>query len=106
MLNDENVSLPELSLFDGAGLSNILVTCDEVESVRKALPIGKATGPDAINNCLLRELAHELSPPLCSLFNQSLILGIVRTFGKKHMCVLFQRVVIEQLSQTIGLSRC
>ena len=72
MLNDENVSLPELPLFDGVELSNIVVTCDEVESVLKALPIGKATGPDGINNCILRELAHELSPPLCSLFNQSL----------------------------------
>ena len=87
MLNDENVSLPELPLFDGVGLSNIVVTCDEVESVRKALPIGKATGPDGINNCILRELAHELSPPLCSLFNQSLILGIVPDIWKEaHVC--------------------
>ena len=87
MLNDENVSLPELPLFDGVGLSNIVVTCDEVESVLKALPIGKATGPDGINKCILRELAHELSPPLCSLFNQSLILGIVPDIWKKsHMC--------------------
>ena len=87
MLNDENVSLPELPLFDGVGLSNIVVTCDEVESVLKALPIGKATGPDGINNCILRELAHELSPPLCSLFNQSLILGIVPDIWKEaHVC--------------------
>ena len=76
MLNDKNVSLPELPLFDGVGLSNIVVTCDRVESVLKALPIGKAMGPDVINNCILRRLAHELSPPLCSLFNQSLNLGI------------------------------
>ena len=27
MLIDENVSLPELPLFDGVGLSNIVVTC-------------------------------------------------------------------------------
>ena len=106
MLNDENVSLPELPLFDGVGFSNIIVTCDEVESVLKTLPIGEATGPDGINNCILRELAHELSSPLCSLFNQSLNLGIVPDILKKHMCVLFQRVVIEQLSQTIVLSRC
>ena len=87
MLNDENVSLPELPLFDGVVLSNIVVTCDEVESVLKALPIGKATGPDGINNCILRELAHELSPPLCSLFNQSLILGIVPDIWKEaHVC--------------------
>ena len=66
--------------------ANIVVTCDEVESV-KALPIGKATGPDGINNCILRELAHELSPPLCTLFNQSLILGIVPDIWKEaHVC--------------------
>ena len=29
MLNNENVSFPELPLFDGVGLSNIIVTCDE-----------------------------------------------------------------------------
>ena len=66
MLNDENLSLP-VPLFDGVGLRNIVFTCDEVESVLKALPIGKAMGPDGITNCILRKLAHELSPPLCSL---------------------------------------
>ena len=87
MLNDENVSLPELPLFDGVGLSNIVVTCDEVVSVLKALPIGKAMGPDGINNCILRELAHELSSPLCSLFKQSLVLGIVPDIRKEaHVC--------------------
>ena len=29
MLNDENISLHELPLFDGVGLSNIVVTSDE-----------------------------------------------------------------------------
>ena len=87
MLNDKNVSLPELPLFNGDGLSNIVVTCDEVESLLKALPIGKATGPDGITNCILRELAHDLSPPLCSLFNQSLILGIVPDiWNEAHVC--------------------
>ena len=62
-------------------LSNIVVTA------LKALPIGKARGPDGINNCTLRELAHELSSPLCSLFNQSLILCIVQDIWKEaHVC--------------------
>ena len=39
MLNDENVTLPELPAFDDAGFNNIVVTNDEVESVLKALPI-------------------------------------------------------------------
>ena len=33
-------------------------------------------GTDDINNRTLRELAHELSYPVCSLFNHSLRLGI------------------------------
>ena len=69
--------LPELPLFDGVRVSNIVVTCDEVESVLKALPIGKATGKDGINKCILRELTHDLLSPRCSLFNQFLILSIV-----------------------------
>ena len=87
MLNDETASLPVLPPFDGVGLSNIVVTSDNVESVLKALPIGKATGPYGINNCILRELAHELSSPLCSLFNQSLSLRIVPDIWKEaHVC--------------------
>ena len=87
MLNDEKASLPELSQFDGVGLSNSIVTSDEVESVLKALPIGKATGPDGINNCILGELAHELSSPLYSLSNQSLSVGIVPDIWKEaHVC--------------------
>ncbi len=38
----------------------------------KALPLGKACGPDAVNNKVLRELSTELSVPLCDLFNTSL----------------------------------
>ena len=38
-------------------------------------------------NCILRELAHELPSPLCSLFNQSLSLGIVPDIWKEaHVC--------------------
>ena len=82
-----NVSLPELPLFDGVvGLSNIVVTRDEVEYVLKALSIGKATCPDGINNCIVRELAHELFSSLCLLFNQSISLGIVPNIWKANVC--------------------
>ena len=86
MLNDENVTLPELPPFDDAGFNNIVVTTDEVESVFKALPIC-----DGVNNCILGELAHMLSTPLWSLFNQSLSLGIVPNI----MCVLLRRAVMK-----------
>ena len=43
----------------------------------KTLPVAKASGPDGLSNRVLRELSKELSVPYCSLFNQSLRVGIV-----------------------------
>ena len=54
----------------------------EIEVILKSLLIGKAAGPDGISNQFLRELATELSFPLCSLFNQSLQTGTFPDFGK------------------------
>ena len=39
---------------------------------KETLPVGKASGPNAISYRILRELSSELSTPLCSLFNHSL----------------------------------
>ena len=62
-----------------------------MESVLKSLPLGKAVGPDGINNRILRELAHELSNPLCSLINQSLRIGIFPDSWKDaHVCPIFK----------------
>ena len=69
--------LPDLPPFDGVGCSNNVGLNDEVESVLKTLLNGKLTGSDEINKCILKELAHKLSSPLCSLFNHSLSLGFV-----------------------------
>ena len=60
-----------------AALSNIVLTSDEVESVLKSLPVGKAVGPDGISYRVLKELSMEISPALCGFFNQSLYTGIV-----------------------------
>ena len=78
---------PDLPPFDGVGLSNNAGLNDEVESVLKTLLNGKLTGPDEINNCILKELAHELSSPLCPLFNHSLSYGFVSDRWKEaHVC--------------------
>ena len=70
--------LPDLH-FDTAEpqLSHIVLSPYEVERVLETLPIGKASGPNAISNRILRELSSELSIPLCSLFNHSLHTGCV-----------------------------
>ena len=57
----------------GFTLNSMSITGDEVESVLKALQTGKASGPDAINNIILKELAKPLSFPLSDLFDASLI---------------------------------
>ena len=64
-----------LTAMSNSSLSNLVIIPTEVESVLKSLLLGKAVGSDNINNPTLRELAHELSFPKCSLHNQSLPLG-------------------------------
>ena len=58
-------------------LSHIALSPNEVERVLEALPVVKASGPNAISNRILQELSSELSTPLCSLFNHSLHIGCV-----------------------------
>ena len=48
----------------------------EVENVLKSLKTGRATGPDHINNRILKELSRPLSP-LCELLNFSVSSGKV-----------------------------
>ena len=54
----------------------------EVETMLKSLQLGNATGPDAINNRVLKELAKPLSFPLSDLFNFSLTSGKVPLIWK------------------------
>ena len=69
----------------------MVLTPDEVQSVLKCLPIGKATGPDEVSNRILRELSSELSIPLCNLFNKSLADGKVPNIWKEaFVCAAFK----------------
>ena len=74
----QNAEIPEIHSYPvDSPLSNIVLISDEVESVLKSLPVGKAVGPDGISNRVLNELSREISPALCGFFNQSLYTGIV-----------------------------
>ena len=44
----------------------------DVLDVLKTLKLGKASGPDGINNRILIEADGQLAPHLCDMFNQSL----------------------------------
>ena len=82
-LDDSNANLPaDLNIQDFT-LNSISITANEVESVLKAHQTGKASGPDAINNKILKELAKPLSFPLSYLFNASFIKGQVRALLKQ-----------------------
>ena len=76
ILNDQNAVLPNVTPYAVMShLANIVLNPSEVKSVLKYLATGKATGPNGLNNRVLKELANEISNPLCSLFNYSLSFG-------------------------------
>ena len=83
VLDENNNSLPPLSDLPAFKFDSISVSSDEVTSVLTFLNIGKASGPDSINNRLLKELAQLLTPPLKDLFNHSLTIGKVQSIWKQ-----------------------
>ena len=91
LLNDQNARIPNNACYINSFLSNLVITPPEVESVLKSLPLGKAVGSDDVNIRILREIAHELSYPLCFLINQSLRLGIYPdTWKDALVCPIFK----------------
>ena len=57
-------------------LDSITITPAEVLDVLRTFRLGKASGPDGINNHILREVALQISNPLGLIYNQSLNTGI------------------------------
>ena len=78
VINDQNVEVPDVVNHTFISeLDIVILTADEVRSVLKSLPIGKASGPDDISNRILKELADQIAIPLTSIFNQSIADGKV-----------------------------
>ena len=88
LLNDQDAVLPDLPRSSvESQLQSIVVTPSEVELVLETLSIGKASGPNGLNNRIIRTLSHELSYPFCSLFNQSLHRGVVpNSYKEANVC--------------------
>ena len=63
-----NVTLPAPTVT----IDSIHLETQEFYSILKTLQIGKACGPDMINNRILREIADSVSPVLTDIFNTSL----------------------------------
>ena len=77
LLDDSQATLPQTVKNTTYKLDSIIVTPEEVRDTLQSLPIGKAAGPDLINNRILKELAQPLALPLSDLFNMSLSSGSV-----------------------------
>lgn len=75
-LDDSGATLPDFTPPDRQTLNNIQITPDEVRSVLQTLKLGKSSGPDNINNRVLKEIAYPVSKPLSDLFNYSLSCSI------------------------------
>ncbi|XP_053378589.1 uncharacterized protein LOC128548180 [Mercenaria mercenaria] len=72
-IDDDSREAPDLGSPNSLSfLSDLILRPVEFEDVLKSLQVDKAAGPDGISNRLLREISHELSFPLCKLFNASL----------------------------------
>ena len=83
LLDDSQATLPQTVKNTTYKLDSIIVTPEKVRDTLKSLPIGKAAGPDLINNRLLKELAQPLALPLSDLFNLSLSSGSVSNIWKE-----------------------
>ena len=70
-VNDENVALPAFEYKCQNRLSNITCTAHEFATLIELLNPNKATGPDGINNKMLKAVAKEVAVPLSILFNRS-----------------------------------
>ena len=75
-LDDSTATLSNTDLPANNTLHNIIITEEEVRSVLQTLKLGKSSGPDNINNRILKEIAYPISKPLCDLFKYSLSHGI------------------------------
>ena len=85
-------------------LSEIELIEEEVAAVLRNLDPNKASGPDGIPCRLLKEVAHEIAPSLCRLFNLSLSLGVVRQSGNSPTYPLSSRKRIHRYNPITVLS--
>ena len=74
-LDESAAVLPDIAFPVVDTLNNIMITSEEVKTVLQTLKLGKSSGPDNINNRILKEIAIPISEPLSDLYNFSLSHG-------------------------------
>ena len=82
-MDDSAAVLPDIAFPVVDTLNNIMITSEEVKTVLQTLKLGKSSGPDNINNRILKEIAIPISEPLSDLYNFSLSHGIFPEIWKQ-----------------------
>ena len=91
-LDNSTVTLPNTDRPANNTLHNTIITVEEVRSVLQTLRLRKSSGPDNINNRILKEIAFPISKPLCDLFNYSLSHGIFPDVWKQaNVSLLYKK---------------
>lgn len=85
-------------------LSVIQLTHDELVKGLLDLDINKGAGPDRLPNFFLKGYARELAPPLLSLFNESLSIGVFPSSWKTAFVIpLFKSGLRSEISNYRGI---
>ena len=91
-LDERSTTIPAMMNIIGPTLTNVNFTLLEVISVLESLQLGKSSGPDGINNRILKELSSPLSRPLSYLFNYAMPKGIFPDIWKEaNVSPLFKK---------------
>ena len=75
-------------------LNSIVVTASEVKDAISCLKVGKASGPDGIDNRIWIQMSDQLSTPLSEIFKRAFPFGKCLRHGKLRMYVQFLKKVI------------
>ena len=95
VLDDHLATLPDSVDSGGPSLDSIVFMPTEVKDILNTLKLGKASGPDNVNNRILKEAAVPLSDPLCDLLTIRCRNVCVQIYGKRQMFHLFIRKMIH-----------
>ena len=91
-LDENNHALPSMHHANANTLQSIHITHEEVIDSIKCLKIGKASGPDGIDNRILKETIYQLSYPFCDLFNSCLNTSKMPSCWKiANVCPIFKK---------------
>ena len=71
-IDDDNKELPNINSHVNSTIDNIVITEQDVTDFLLCLDTSKTYGNDSISPKMLKEASHELSVPLCKLYNLSL----------------------------------